>query len=95
MASSFEAISTLIRSNLKLTIFQSNQLRFILFSTLHCSTGSSSSGQSVGNAVMLARAQLIVIFSVPKMAYPNQGRNCLKVLKSIDDLCLLVMVGLF
>ena len=51
---------------------------------------------SVGNAVMLARTQLIVlIFSVPKMAYPNQGRNCLKVLKSIDDLCLLVMVGLF
>jgi hypothetical protein len=44
LASSFEAISTLIRSNLKLTIFQSNQLRFILFSTLHCSTGSSSSG---------------------------------------------------
>ena len=50
---------------------------------------------SVGNAVMLARAQLIVIFSVPKMAYPNQGRNCLKVLKSIDDLCLLLMIGLF
>jgi hypothetical protein len=45
LASSFEAISTLIRSNLKLTIFQSNQLRFILFSTLHCLTGSSSSGQ--------------------------------------------------
>ena len=48
---------------------------------------------SVGNAVMLALAQLIVIFSVPKMAYPNQGRNCFKVLKSIDDLCLLMMVG--
>lgn len=60
-----------------------------------CVASSYRSILSVGNAVMLARAQLIVIFSVPKMAYPNQGRNCLKVLKSIDDLCLLVMVGLF
>ena len=60
-----------------------------------CVASSYRSILSVGNAVMLACAQLIVIFSVPKMAYPNQGRNCLKVLKSIDDLCLLVMVGLF
>ena len=44
LASSFEAISTLIRSNLKLTIFQSKQLRFILILHYRRPTGPSGLG---------------------------------------------------
>jgi hypothetical protein len=47
LATSFLAISALFQVILKLTILHLNQLRFILISTIHCSTGSSSLGQTL------------------------------------------------
>ena len=62
-----------------------------------CVASSYQSILSVGNAVMLARAPRPVdcyIFST-KDGISKSGQELPQVLKSIDDLCLLVMVGLF
>jgi hypothetical protein len=69
LASSFEAISTLIQSNLKHTIFNSNSL-LSLFLTLHycCPTGPSGLGQSwkicwIGSWTVSTNKQLLVFLA--------------------------------